>query len=221
MRFFMKKSCFLSLCPFFLFAGTLASIANPVGEAVKVGSAVFNRSSPGSLTIHQTTDKVVINWNSFSIGAGEITRFIQPNANSMALNRVLGGSPSAIYGTLEANGRVYVINPAGILVGPKGVINTHSFVGTTYDVDESSFLAGVGMRFAGDSTASVRNDGTITALGGDILLFAHTVENAVRSTRPRALLDSRRAARFSFNKAGPNASACSLAMSMRRGRQAA
>src|SRR6185369_7788804 len=105
---------------------------------------------------------------SFSILAGESTRFIQPGAHSAVLNRVLGGDPTSIYGRMDANGRVYVINPNGILVGSGGVINTRAFVGSTLDVKNSSFLSGAGMHFSGDSSASVRNEGTINALGGDI-----------------------------------------------------
>jgi len=59
-------------------------------------------------------------------------------------------------------------------VGRSGVVNTHSFAGSTLDVSDSSFLSGVGLRFSGSSTAAVRNDGTIQALGGDVFLFAHS-----------------------------------------------
>ena len=181
----------ISLSLSFLLAGAPALIANPAGEVVTAGAASFTRNGPGSLTINQASDKVIINWNSFSIGAGELTRFVQPGASSAALNRVLGGNPTSIYGMLQGNGHVYVINPAGILVGPGGVINTHSFAGSTLDVNNASFLKGVGMRFSGDSTASVRNEGTINALGGDVFLFAHTVENAGTLNASRGTVASR------------------------------
>jgi filamentous hemagglutinin family protein len=174
----MKKISVSRLSLTFLLSSSLASSANPLGGVVAAGSAAISRNGPGSLTINQASDRAVINWNSFSIGAGEITRFIQPGANSAALNRVTGGNVSQIYGTLQANGRVYVINPSGILIGPSGMVNTHSFVASTLDVKDSTFLAGVTMRFAGSSSASVKNEGTINALGGDVFLFAHTVDNA-------------------------------------------
>src|SRR5438093_932080 len=142
------KTKFLPLWSvFLLFAAVPVSMANPAGEAVKAGSATITRNGPGSLTVNQASDKVIIDWNSFSIGAGEMTRFIQPSASAAALNRVLGGNPSQIYGMLQANGQIYVINPAGILVGPTGVINTRSFAGSTLDVNNASFLSGVGLRF--------------------------------------------------------------------------
>src|SRR6266446_5565627 len=151
----MNKS-FISLLSFsFLLAGTGALQANPAGEVVRAGSATFTRNGSASLTINQSSPNVVIDWRNFSVGAGELTRFNQPSANAAALNRVLGGSPTSIYGMLEGNGRIYVINPNGILVGPSGVINTHSLDGSTLDVNNASFLSGVGMRFSGNSTASV------------------------------------------------------------------
>src|SRR5437763_360055 len=82
------------------------------------------------------------------------------------LNRVISGYPSQIYGALQGNGHVYLINPSGILIGPSGQINVHSFVGSTHNLTDGNFLQSAAMRLAGDSTASVRNQGSIQALGG-------------------------------------------------------
>ncbi len=175
----MKTRHLLSAAPLVLTLACLSRLAaNPAGETVRSGSATFNRAAQGTLTINQATDHLIVDWNNFSIGTGELTRFVQPGVNSAALNRVNTGNPSLIYGTLQANGSVYVINPSGILVGPHGLVNTHSFVGSTLDVTDGSFLAGAGMKFSGNSTAGVKNQGTIQSLGGDIFLFAHTVENS-------------------------------------------
>ena len=96
------------------------------------------------------------------------------------MNRVLSGSPSEIYGTLQSNGRIFLINPSGILVGPGGQVNTRAFIGSTLDAPDKSFLAGAGMRFSGSSTAGIENKGNIQAMGGDVFLFARTVENSGR-----------------------------------------
>src|SRR5688572_15619108 len=90
-------------------------VANPVGESVVGGAAWFDRTRPCRLTINQTTCRLIINWSDFSIGRGETTSFLQPSATSIAVNRVLASKPSKIYGNLEANGIVYLINPNGIL----------------------------------------------------------------------------------------------------------
>src|SRR5438132_4676170 len=76
--------------------------ANPVGEQVVAGQASFDRSKPGALTIRQGSDRAIINWQDFSIGAGDTTNFLQPSAHSAALNRVISGNPSSLLGTLNS-----------------------------------------------------------------------------------------------------------------------
>lgn len=68
--------------------------------------------SATSLTINQTTSRGVIDGSHFSIGGGNRVTFA--NGNGATLNRVTGGDPSAIYGTLSATGSVYLIN-SGII----------------------------------------------------------------------------------------------------------
>ena len=163
----------------FVVAGLMpnAGRANPVGEKVVAGKAVFDRSAPATLTIQQSSDRAIINWQDFSIGSGELTRFVQPGVNSATLNRVLSGNPSAIYGSLQANGRIFLINPAGLLVGSGGQINTAGFLASTLDVSSGSFMRGADLTLAGDSAASIKNQGSINA-GGNVFLIARTVDNA-------------------------------------------
>ena len=60
--------------------------ANPQGEAVVGGAAGFNRPDAATLIVNQNTDRAVINWNSFSIANGELTKFVQPSSSSAVLN---------------------------------------------------------------------------------------------------------------------------------------
>lgn len=152
--------------------------ANPQNPEVRHGAAEFNFDTPGELLIDQLSDRAVIDWESFSIDAGELTRFVQPNSRSAALSRVFSGSPSEIHGRLQANGQIFLINPNGILVGPGGAIDTAGFLGSTLDVSDAEFMTGGDMTFNGGSNASVINLGTINAIdGGDIFLIARNVEN--------------------------------------------
>ncbi len=64
------------------FSGT--AIANPTGGAVAHGSAQITNPAANILNINTHTAKTIINWNSFSIGAGELTRITQPTALSAA-----------------------------------------------------------------------------------------------------------------------------------------
>src|SRR5271165_1762630 len=81
--------------------------AGPNGGTVVGGTANIQGAGTSPVTVNQSSQNAVINWSTFNIGAGEITRFIQPNSSAIALNRVIGGlGPSFINGTLTANGRV-------------------------------------------------------------------------------------------------------------------
>jgi len=132
--------CRLTLLLLFLGSPVLLDAANPTGEQVVFGAISFDRTVPGVLTISQGSDLAIINWQDFSIGAGNLTRFAQSGANAAALNRVIGGNPSSIYGQLQANGQIFLINPAGILVGASGVIDTKGLVASTLDLSNESFL---------------------------------------------------------------------------------
>ncbi|NDB96365.1 MAG: filamentous hemagglutinin N-terminal domain-containing protein, partial [Verrucomicrobia bacterium] len=92
-----------------------ALYANPAGEQVVGGAATFNRPDAATLIVNQNTDRAVINWNSFSIANGELTRFVQPSSTSAAFNRVVTITPSMIDGALQANGQVWLSNPNGIM----------------------------------------------------------------------------------------------------------
>ena len=111
----------------------------PVNPTVVNGAATFNQA--GKVLTVTNSNGAIINWDKFSIKAGETTQFVQPSASSAVLNRVLN-DPTAIYGTLSSNGRVWLINPAGIMVGPGGRIDTAGFVASTLNIRNEDFLAG-------------------------------------------------------------------------------
>jgi len=178
MRLQKQLSAFLLSAIFLPYALTPCGLmANPAGGVVSQGAATISGGA-GSLFINQTSDRAIINWQDFSIQSGELTQFIQPGSSSATLSRVIGLNPSSIYGTLSANGQLYLVNPNGIMVGPTGVINAQSFIASTLDVADSEFMAGGAMRFSGASGAKVENLGTINALGGDVFLIGKEVVNA-------------------------------------------
>ena len=158
-----------------LAVGCLHALGNPTGGQVVSGSATIT-TIPGTVTINQASNIAIINWQSFSIGFGQLTKFIQPCATSAVLNRVLGGQTSIIDGTLSANGQVLLINGNGIVVGPKGMINTNSFLASTRDISDTDLL-NENLHFVGSSPNGVTNMGTINALGGDVYLIGKTVSN--------------------------------------------
>jgi len=155
-----------------------AALANPQGPAVARGSASFARPDPATLEVTNSAG-AVIDWRSFSIGAGELTRFIQPSAASAVLNRVTGPDPSVLLGRLTSNGQVILVNPSGLLVGAGAVIDTAGFIGSTLSLAEADFVAGR-MRFlAGPDSGAIGNAGRIQARGaGSVYLVGTTVENS-------------------------------------------
>ena len=172
-------ACFLSL----------PVLANPTNPTVVNGSATFQQV--GNVLNVTNSNGAIINWNTFSIGAGETTRFIQANASSSVLNRVLANDPSLIYGTLTSNGRVWLINPAGIMVGAGGRVDVAGFVASTLAISNENFLAGKKLFDATPGAGSVVNQGTITTpSGGSVYLIAPNVSNEgiIRSPNGEVIL---------------------------------
>ena len=154
--------------------------ALPQGGQVVGGQANISVPNAALMQINQLSNKAIIDWNSFSIAHPELVQFMQPGANSIALNKVLGGDPSQIFGTLSANGGVWLINPAGILVGSTGVINVNSLLLSTLDINNEDFLSGnyVFNQMLNTTLASIVNQGTITAAqGGHVSLLAPGIVN--------------------------------------------
>ncbi|HHF3400194.1 TPA: filamentous hemagglutinin N-terminal domain-containing protein [Haemophilus influenzae] len=109
----------------------------PQGSNVVVGTA--NVSTAGNtMTIKQTTPKTQIDWQSFDIGKDKEVKFEQPDANSVAYNRVIGGNASQIQGKLTANGKVYLANPNGVIITQGAEINVAGLFATTKDLERIS-----------------------------------------------------------------------------------
>ncbi|WP_371379075.1 beta strand repeat-containing protein [Sporomusa aerivorans] len=158
------------------FSSYSTGLANPSGGTVISGSA-FIDSSGTTTNIIQTTDKLAINWQSFNIAKGEMVNFLQPGASSVALNRVIGNSGSAIYGTLNANGKVFLINPNGILFARGSQVNVGSLVASTQNLTDSDFLTGK-YTFTDGGNGAVVNQGTIQAAdSGYVALLGRQVAN--------------------------------------------
>jgi filamentous hemagglutinin family protein len=156
------------------------ALANPLGAQVVGGSATVQGQGTAAVTVRQQTNSAIIDWRQFNIGVGESTAFVQPSASSVILNRVTGDTgPSEILGSLTANGKVFLVNPDGVLFGAGAAINAGSFLATTSDIANSDFMAGrYNFRIPGQPSASIVNEGSITARSGG---FAALVAPGVRN----------------------------------------
>jgi filamentous hemagglutinin family protein len=152
--------------------------ALPSGSEIVGGKGDIVTSSDGkSMSVNQHTDKLITNWQDFSIGGGERVSFHQPTNTSIALNRVLGTNGSQIQGQLDANGRLFLVNPNGVVFGQGAQVNVGGLVATTRAISDADFMDGK-YRFTGSSGAAVVNDGTITAAdGGSVALLGAQVSN--------------------------------------------
>ncbi|MBH2067593.1 MAG: filamentous hemagglutinin N-terminal domain-containing protein [Burkholderiales bacterium] len=154
--------------------GSLA-LAGPTGGTVVAGQATIN-GAPGATVINQGSQNAVINWASFNVGKGESVQFQQPNSNAVALNRVLGSDGTIILGNLSANGKVFIVNPNGVLFGQGASVNTAGLVASTLDISNADFMAGK-YQFSGNGTGKVLNQGSVSAPGGYVALLGANVSN--------------------------------------------
>lgn len=109
----------------------------PQQDKVVSGNVTFTTTAD-KMTIKQETNKAQINWKSFDIGKNKEVEFKQPDANSVAYNRVTGGNASQIQGKLTANGKVYLANPNGVIITKEAEINVAGLLATTKDLEKIS-----------------------------------------------------------------------------------
>ncbi|WP_319238541.1 filamentous hemagglutinin N-terminal domain-containing protein [uncultured Propionivibrio sp.] len=153
--------------------GGLAAPPLPVGGQVVGGSGSISQSGT-TLTVQQNSARLSANWQSFDIAAGHSVVFIQPSANAVALNRVLGGSRSEIYGNLSANGQVFLINPNGVLFRKTAEVNVGSLLATTRDISDTDFMAGRYRFTDTGGKGDVVNQGNLKAVDGGFVVLAGT-----------------------------------------------
>jgi filamentous hemagglutinin family protein len=178
-----------ALLPWMLCAATLvaANAAHAGGALPTNGQYAAGQgsiaSSANGVTVNQSSSHGIINWQGFSIGAGNTVLF--NNGNGATLNRVTGGQLSQIDGSLKATGSVYLINPQGIVIGPSGqVIANGSFVASTRDVSNNAFMSGQPFSASGTSNGSIINQGVITSNTGDAILVGQSVTNTGSISAP-------------------------------------
>ncbi|MFZ2873254.1 MAG: filamentous hemagglutinin N-terminal domain-containing protein, partial [Phycisphaerales bacterium] len=145
--------------------------AGPQGEKVARGAVRFERQ--GALTTITASRNAIINYRSFDIAPGETVRFIQPDAASRVLNRIQGPAPTRIDGSLTANGRVYIVNPAGVVFGAGSIVNAAGVIAAAGNLSDRDFLRGVD-HFTGVK-GEIINQGVIDA--GSVALVGAAIEN--------------------------------------------
>lgn len=117
------------------------------GPSSWVASGAATAVSAGNtLTVNQTSNQAILNWASFNISADGHVVFQQPSSSSVALNRIYQESPSSIFGRLDANGQIYLVNPNGFIFGSTAKVNAAGILASTLWMKDAVFNNGSTLR---------------------------------------------------------------------------
>ncbi|MBU3641713.1 S-layer family protein [Polynucleobacter sp. Fuers-14] len=160
-------------------AAAPAPNALPTGGQVVAGSATI-ATAGNTMNINQSSQRAVINWNSFDVGSKATVNFNQPNAQASTLNYVNGASKSMINGAVNANGQVVFVNNNGVVFGKGAEVNVGGMVATTMNISATEFMSGKDTQvYEGGTTGKIINKGHITGnnINSYIALMAPQVIN--------------------------------------------
>ncbi|MEI7826169.1 MAG: filamentous hemagglutinin N-terminal domain-containing protein, partial [Chlorobiaceae bacterium] len=151
--------------------------ALPSGGTITAGSGTIS-SSGAQMTVNQSSQQMIANWQSFNIGQNAAVRFNQPSVTASALNRITDQNPTQIMGSLSSNGQVFLLNPSGIIFGKTATVNVGGLVASSLTMLDSDYLAGKN-KFTNTGTAGeILNQGRINVSnGGVVALIAPKVTN--------------------------------------------
>ena len=108
------------------------------------GNIIGSITKPNDLTmnVHQANQNAVIKWESFDVGGSATVNFTSDKSNFNTLNYVNSGAASQIYGTINGlGGNIYVVNTAGVQIGPSAQINVGSLHVSNKNLDKVDWKA--------------------------------------------------------------------------------
>jgi filamentous hemagglutinin len=156
---------------------------------VSAGQATASQAG-SKLTVHQTSNNATLNWQSFNISSDGAVQFVQPGTTSVALNQIYDANATQIFGALNANGRVFLINQNGIIFGAGAQVNVGGLVASTLNINPTAVTGGLTapgsngnaafQAFTSGTTGpvTISNGATLqTSAGGQILIFAPQIGN--------------------------------------------
>src|SRR6185312_15644097 len=154
-----------------------ALAGGPTGGVVVGGSGDIAQSG-NQTVINQISQRLALNWDTFNLKSNESVLFNQPSRSAVALNRILDQNPSQIFGKINSNGQVFLINTHGIIFGATAQMNVGGLMASTLDLTPKDFLAGNYNLNAVGGSAGIVNHGLIQAAsGGSVALVGGSVLN--------------------------------------------
>lgn len=186
-----------------LLPGSLWGLA---GNQAAVDAAVNSKTSGVSIqsisanliNVSSTVNNGVVTWNDFggvtnAIGALDAVNFALPSSTSAILNRVIGGGATTIAGTINSNGKVFIVNPNGIVVSSTGTINAPVIGLSTINEPEGYFLVNGNLSYVGTAATAVDVQGAaklITTTGAESVYLAGKGVNVAGTVSGNLTVDS-------------------------------
>lgn len=166
-----------------LFAEPLPN-ALPGGYQSVSGNVNFNQNG-NTLNVTSGSQASIANYQSFNVGQNATVNFNLPNSNSAILNRVIGPASSEIFGSINSNGKVFLVNPSGILFGQTAQVNVGSLIASTLNINDNDFLKGNYFFRQDGKSASIENQGSINiSEGGQLVFMAGSISNSGNINAP-------------------------------------
>jgi filamentous hemagglutinin family protein len=151
--------------------------ALPTGYSSGAGNVQFTQNG-STLTVSSGSNASIANYGTFNVGSNAAVNFNLPGASSVILNRVTGSTGSEIFGQINSNGRVFLVNPNGVLFGATSQVNVGSLVVSTLGITDKDFLDSNYTFAQSGAPAAIINMGSIkTAPGGLTALIAGAIRN--------------------------------------------
>jgi filamentous hemagglutinin family protein len=163
------------------------SWALDASQATLVSGTASVATVGSTTTVTQTSSAIRLNWSDLNVPKGSTLAFAQSSATDVALNVVTGSASTAILGSLTAPGRVYVLNPNGILIGQGAQVQVGSLVASALGLASFDSVSGeLVLARSGSAAASVVNEGSVTLPnGGTVALVGTSVSNAGTINAPQ------------------------------------
>jgi filamentous hemagglutinin family protein len=188
-KYYLRQivSCWLMCYMLFCF-GIPARVAMAVdavpgmieGQNVTYGSANFS-TGVNTATITTGGAQTIIEYNKFNINGGWTVHFAQPSDTAATLNRIIQANPSMINGNLTSNGRIFIVNPAGIIFGGGASVDVAQLVASGLNITNSNFLENKYIFEDGLGDVTVNNGAMLK--GSQIMLVGKSVFNDGTLTR--------------------------------------
>ena len=180
--------------------------AGPEGGVVISGAGSVSQVAPKVTHIDQYSQNLLMNFESFDVAADESVQILQPDITAWFVGRVVGGSPTSIFGAISANGQVALVNPRGVIFGESSTVDAAGVFASGLNVNsDTPFDGQVNFAATDNAGGSVINNGLISAsTGGTVTLLGETVANngVVRATLGHVNLAAGRKAVVSFGDEG-------------------